>query len=106
MLQKLWNLVGVLFHVCTSSGKNLGTISWVLSKLWCCHVTLGDTWMNFNNFFVCAMLMKFYRECHGNLRLLRKILFLLFDTFLYELLIMQKKIAFLDCAFCVGSFCE
>jgi hypothetical protein len=47
--------------------------------------------MNFHNFFVCAMLMKFYVECPGALRLLRKILFLLFDTFLYDLLIMQTN---------------
>jgi hypothetical protein len=51
------------------------------------------------------MLMKFYGECPGTLRLLRKILFLLFDTFLYDFLIMQKS-TFLACEFCVGSFCE
>jgi hypothetical protein len=61
--------------------------------------------MNFNNFSICAMLMKFYGEFPGTLRFLRKILFLLFDTFLYDLLIMQKS-AFLACEFCVGSFCE
>jgi hypothetical protein len=61
--------------------------------------------MNFNNFSVCAMLMKFYAKLPGTLRLLRKILFLLFDTFLYDLLIMQKS-AFLACEFCVGSFFE
>jgi hypothetical protein len=61
--------------------------------------------MNFYNFSICAMLMKFNGECLGTLRLLRKILFLLFDTFLYDLLIMQK-LAFLACEFCVGSFCE
>jgi hypothetical protein len=44
--------------------------------------------MNFNNFSVCAMLMKFYGECPGTLRLLIKILFLLFDTFHHDLLIM------------------
>jgi hypothetical protein len=47
--------------------------------------------MDFNNFSVCAMLMKFYGECHCTVRLLRKILFLLFDTFLYELLIMVNQ---------------
>jgi hypothetical protein len=46
--------------------------------------------MNFHNFSICAMLMKFYGQCPGTLRLLRKILFLLFDTFYYDLLIMQK----------------
>jgi hypothetical protein len=60
--------------------------------------------MNFNNFFsVCAMPLKFYGECPGILRLLRKIWFLLFDTFQCDLLIMQKS-AFLACEFCVGSF--
>jgi hypothetical protein len=61
--------------------------------------------MNFHNFSVCAMLMKIYGECPGTLRLLRKILFLLFDTFLYDLLIMQKSV-FLACEFCVGRFVE
>jgi hypothetical protein len=61
--------------------------------------------MNFNNFSVRAMLMKFYRECPGTLSLLRKIWFLLFDTFQCDLLIMQK-LAFLACEFCVGSFYE
>jgi hypothetical protein len=61
--------------------------------------------MNFHNFSICAMLIKFYGECPGTLRLLRKILFLLFDTFIYDLLIMQKS-AFQACQFCVGSFCE
>jgi hypothetical protein len=61
--------------------------------------------MNFHNFSICAMLMKFYGECPGTIRLLRKILFLFFDTFLYDLLIMQKS-AFLACEFCVGTFCE
>jgi hypothetical protein len=59
--------------------------------------------MNFYNSSVCAMLMKFYGECPVTLRLLRKILFLLFDTFHYDFLIMQKS-AFLACEFCVGSF--
>jgi hypothetical protein len=61
--------------------------------------------MNFNNFSICAMLMKCYGECPGTLRFLRKILFLLFDTFHYDLLIMQKS-ALLACEFCVGSFYE
>jgi hypothetical protein len=103
VLPKLWNLVGMLYHVYTSSGKKLGTIAWVLFKLWCYHVILGDTWINFNNFSVCEMIMKFYGECPGTLRLLRKILFLLFDTSHYDLLIMQKS-ALLACEFCVGSF--
>jgi hypothetical protein len=60
--------------------------------------------MNFHIFSIFAMLMKFYGECPGSLRLLRKILFLLFDTFQYDLLFMQKS-AFLACEFCVGSFC-
>jgi hypothetical protein len=59
--------------------------------------------MNFHNFSVCAVFMKIYGECPGTLRLPRKILFLLFDTFHYDLLIMQKS-AFLACEFCVGSF--
>jgi hypothetical protein len=61
--------------------------------------------MNFNNFSVCEMLMKFYGGCLGTLRLLRKIWFLLFDTFQCDLLFMQK-LAFLACEFCVGSFSE
>jgi hypothetical protein len=61
--------------------------------------------MNFNNFSVCAMFMKFYGECPSSLRLLRKIWFLLFDTFQCDLLIMQKS-AFLAFEFCVGSLCE
>jgi hypothetical protein len=61
--------------------------------------------MNFHNFSVCAMLLKFYRECPGILRLLRKIWFLLFDAFQCDLLIMQKSV-FLSCEFCVGSFGE
>jgi hypothetical protein len=61
--------------------------------------------MNFNNLFVCAMLLKFYGECPGTLRLLRKILFMLFDTFYQDLLNMQKS-ALLACEFCVGSFFE
>jgi hypothetical protein len=51
------------------------------------------------------MLMKFYGECPGTLRLLRKIWFLFFNTFQCELLIMQK-LAYLACEFCVGSFFE
>jgi hypothetical protein len=61
--------------------------------------------MNFHNFSICEMLMKFYRECPGTLRLLRKILFLFFDTFQYNLLFMQKS-TFLACEFCVGSLCK
>jgi hypothetical protein len=61
--------------------------------------------MNFNNFSLCAMLMKFYGECPGTLRLLRKIFFLLFETFHHDLLIRQKS-ALLACEFCVGSFFE
>jgi hypothetical protein len=59
--------------------------------------------MNFHNFSVCAMFMNIYGECPGTLRLLRKILFLFFDTFHYDLLIMKKS-AFLACEFYVGSF--
>jgi hypothetical protein len=59
--------------------------------------------MNFHNFYICAMLMKFYGECSDTLRLLRKILFLLFDTFQYDFLIMQKSVL-LACEFCVASF--
>jgi hypothetical protein len=61
--------------------------------------------MNFHNFYICAMLIKFYGECPSTLRFLKKILFLLFDTFQYDLLFMQKS-AFLACEFCVGSFLE
>jgi hypothetical protein len=61
--------------------------------------------MNFHNFSICAMLIKFCGECPGTLRLLRKILFLLFDTFQYDFLIMQKSVL-LACKFCVGSFFE
>jgi hypothetical protein len=61
--------------------------------------------MNFNNFSICSMLIKFCGECPGTLRLLRKILFLLFDTFQYDFLIMQKS-SLLVCEFCVGSFFE
>jgi hypothetical protein len=60
--------------------------------------------MNFHNFSICPMIMEFCGECPNTLRLLRKILFLLFDTFQYDFLIMQKKSAFLACEFCVGSF--
>jgi hypothetical protein len=59
--------------------------------------------MNFNNCSICAMLMKFYGECPSTLWFLRKILFLLFDTFNHDLLIMQKS-ALLASEFCVGSF--
>jgi hypothetical protein len=61
--------------------------------------------MNFCDFSICAVLVKFYGECPSTLRFLRKILFLLFDTFHCDLLVMQKS-AFLACEFCVGSFCE
>jgi hypothetical protein len=61
--------------------------------------------MNFHNFSICAMLIKFCGECPGTLRLLRKILFLLFDTFQYDFLIMQKLVL-LACEFCVESFFE
>jgi hypothetical protein len=44
--------------------------------------------MNFHNFSVCAMLIKIFGECLVTLRLLRKIWFLLFDTFQCDLLIM------------------
>jgi hypothetical protein len=37
--------------------------------------------MNFHNFSIRPMIMKFCRECPGSLGLLEKILFLLFDTF-------------------------
>jgi hypothetical protein len=47
--------------------------------------------------------MKFYGECPGTLELLGKILFLLFDTFEYDFLIMQKS-ALLACEFFIGSF--
>jgi hypothetical protein len=61
--------------------------------------------MNFHNFSICSMLIKFYGECPSTLRLLKKILSLMFDTFQYDLLFMQKS-AFLASEFCVGSFCE
>jgi hypothetical protein len=48
------------------------------------------------------MIMKFCGECPGTLGLLGKIMFLLFDTFQYDFLIMQKS-ALLACEFCVGS---
>jgi hypothetical protein len=61
--------------------------------------------MNFHNFSICEMLMKFGGECPCTLGLIRKIWFLLFDIFHYDLLIIQK-LAFLACEFCVGSFFE
>jgi hypothetical protein len=61
--------------------------------------------MNFHNFSVCAMLLKFYGECTGTLTLLIKIWFLLFDTFQCELLFMHKSV-FLACEFSVESFFE
>jgi hypothetical protein len=105
VFQKLSNLVSMLFHVYTSSGKSLDAIARVVFKLSCCHFILGYTRMNFHNFSVCAMILKFIGECLSTLRLLRKIGFLLFDTFQCDLLIMQKS-AFLACEFCVGRFCE
>jgi hypothetical protein len=59
--------------------------------------------MNFHNFFIRPLSMKFCGECHGTLGLLVKILFLLFDTFQYDFLIMLES-ALLACEFCVGSF--
>jgi hypothetical protein len=41
--------------------------------------------MHFHNFSLCEMLMKIYEECPVTLRLLRKIFFLFFDTFIYDL---------------------
>jgi hypothetical protein len=58
--------------------------------------------MNFHNFSICSMITKFCGECLGTLGLLEKILFLLFDTFQYDFLIIQKS-ALLACEFCVGS---
>jgi hypothetical protein len=59
--------------------------------------------MNFNNFSVCDMLMKFYGGCPGPLRLLRKMWFLFFDIFQCDF-INYAKISLLACEFCVGSF--
>jgi hypothetical protein len=61
--------------------------------------------MNFHNFFVCAMLLKFYGGCPSTIRFLRKIWFLLIDTIQCDLLIMQKSV-FLSCDFGVESFYE
>jgi hypothetical protein len=58
--------------------------------------------MNFHNFSICLMIMKSCGECPGTLGLLGKLLFLLFDTFQHDFLIMQKS-AFVACEFCVGS---
>jgi hypothetical protein len=58
--------------------------------------------MNFHNFSIFPLIMKICGHCPGTSRILRKILFLLFDTFQYEFLIMQK-LALLACGFCVGS---
>jgi hypothetical protein len=60
--------------------------------------------MNFNNFSVSAMLMKFYGVSSYPMAA-KKIWFLLFDIFQCQLLIMQKSV-FLACEFCVGSFFE
>jgi hypothetical protein len=43
VLQKLLKLVGVLFYVYASSGKNLDAIASVVFKLCFCHFILGDT---------------------------------------------------------------
>jgi hypothetical protein len=59
--------------------------------------------MNFHNFSICPMIIKFCGECSGTLGLLGKILFLLFNIFQYDFLIRLKS-ALLDCEFCVGSF--
>jgi hypothetical protein len=37
--------------------------------------------MNFHNFFICPMILKFCGECPGTIEWLGKIFFLLFDTF-------------------------
>jgi hypothetical protein len=58
--------------------------------------------MNFHNFSICPMIMKFCEECPGTLGFLGKSLFLLIDTFQYDFLIMQKS-ALMACEFCVGS---
>jgi hypothetical protein len=58
--------------------------------------------MNFHNLSICLMIMKFYGECPGTLGLLGKILFLLFDTFQLDFLIMLES-ALLASEFCVGS---
>jgi hypothetical protein len=42
---------------------------------------IGATGMNFDNFSVCEMFMKFCGECPSTIRLLVKIWFLLFDNF-------------------------
>jgi hypothetical protein len=73
--QKLWNLVGMLFYVYASSGKNLNAIAWEVFKLCLCQFILGDTWMNFHNFYICPLIMKFCGECPGTLGLLGKIFF-------------------------------
>jgi hypothetical protein len=59
--------------------------------------------MNFYNCSICPMIMKFCGECPGTIGLLGKILFLLFDTFQLDFLIMLES-ALLACEFCVGSF--
>jgi hypothetical protein len=58
--------------------------------------------MNFHNFFICPLSMKFCGECPGTLGLLEKILFMLFDTFQYDFLFMLES-DLLACEFCVGS---
>jgi hypothetical protein len=60
--------------------------------------------MNFHNFPICPLSMKFCGECIVTLELLGKILFLLlFDTFQYDFLIMLES-ALLVCEFSVGSY--
>jgi hypothetical protein len=61
--------------------------------------------MNFHNFSICLLSMKFCGECHCTLGLLGKILFLLFDTFQHDLLIMLES-ALLAYEFYVGSSYE
>jgi hypothetical protein len=46
--------------------------------------------------------MKICGKCPGTLGFLKKILFLLFDTFQYDLLIRLESVL-LACEFCVGS---
>jgi hypothetical protein len=59
--------------------------------------------MNLHNFSICPMIMKFCGECSGTLGILGKILFLLFDTFQYDFLIMLES-ALLAYEFCLGIF--
>jgi hypothetical protein len=59
MLQKLRNLVSVLFYMYASSGKNLNAIACAVFKLCLCHFILGDSGMNFHNFSMSLLNMKF-----------------------------------------------